>query len=62
MLIFACVTSKVESESVLEMFKKATYETKWDDHSDLADCIIYCRGSKRLKIPTEWRPWLPTTI
>lgn len=52
----------VENQSILELFKSATFDESWDDHADLKDCIVYCRGSKRLQIPDGWRQWLPTSI
>ena len=54
---------KVESEkSLLEMFREATFDDLWCDCSDMRDVLLYCRGSKRLTIPSEWRPDLPTHL
>ena len=54
--------SKDPSLSILDLFKQKTFDESWDSHADLKDVIVYCRGSKLLKIPAEWRPWLPTSI
>ena len=34
----------------------------WDEEGDLRDAIRYARGSKKFRIPPEWRDALPTTI
>ena len=50
------------SESALELFEKANYET--DDCSDakLRDVVYYLRGCRGLVIPSKWRPLLPSSI
>lgn len=51
-----------EDKSLVELFSELTYDDLWDDCSDLRDVLVYCRGSKRLRIPSEWRGVLPTEL
>jgi hypothetical protein len=66
-LIFLCSWPwQVESESTaLELFATMAFCDEgqaWDQEADLRRVIRYARGSKRLHIPSEWRPLLPTEI
>ena len=55
--------SEVSSKPVLELWKETPFDSEgWDEHSDLEDVIYYVRASKRLKIPAEFRPFLPSRI
>ena len=53
---------QVSEKTVLELFQEARFEELWDECSDLKDVIVYCRGSKRLRIPESWRSVLPTEL
>ena len=57
--------SKVSAEkTVLELFQELSFDTDlFADSSDLRDAVAYCRGSKRLQIPSaEWRAALPKVL
>lgn len=38
----------------MELFQEADFTERWDECCD--DVLIYCWGSKKLRIPPEWRP------
>lgn len=57
------VLIKVQDEkTVPEMFREATFDDLWCECSDLRDVLLYCRGSKRLSIPSHWRSVLPERL
>ena len=63
--VFIFTTSKVSHEkTVLELFQESSFGTDlFSDSSDLKDVLVYCRGSKRLQIPSaEWRAALPKVL
>ena len=47
---------------VQQLWAETTFDDMWDDHSDLLCVIRYLRGSKKLKLPEEWRPLIPTCL
>ena len=64
-LSFFIPISKVSAEkTVLELFQELSFDTDlFADSSDLRDAVAYCRGSKRLQIPSaEWRAALPKVL
>ena len=46
----------------MTLFDEADFDSDWWDDCDLKDVIVYCRGSKLLKIPDGWRALIPTEI
>lgn len=62
--LFIFPTSKVSHEkTVLQLFQELPFDDLFADSSDLKDALAYCRGSKRLQIPSaEWRAALPTVL
>ncbi len=50
------------TKTLVELFQESEYDDSWDECSDIQDVLIYCRGSKKLKIPPEWRPVLPSEL
>ena len=55
--------SQVSDRPLIDLWNNAQFE--WDDlwhDCDLMDVIRYARGSKKLKVPKEWRPHLPSHL
>ena len=44
-----------------ELYEKYEWGDLWSE-GHLIDVVRYLRGSKRLTIPEEWRPLLPTEL
>ena len=55
------VSVQVPAKSVLELWKETEFAEgdDWDEYTDILDVVRYARASKRLKIPPEFRPFLP---
>ena len=51
-----------EDKSLLQLFSESNFDERWDECSDLQDLLVYCRGSKRLRIPPGWRDVLPSEL
>jgi hypothetical protein len=51
-----------EDKSVLQLFKECSFDERWDECCDLQDLLVYCRGSKRLRIPPGRRDVLPCEL
>ena len=56
--------NEVSEDPLIMQFRKLQFpaESYWDEECDLYDVIRYCRGSKLLVIPPEWRDVLPTSL
>ena len=54
-----------QSSTALDLFTALEFCDEgraWDAEADLRRVICYTRGSKKLVIPPEWRPLVPTEI
>ena len=51
-----------DEKTCIELFSELSFDDLWDDCSDLRDILLYCRGSMRLHIPSEWRSVLPAHL
>jgi hypothetical protein len=43
------------------MFRDMKFEDLFHD-ADMPALLTYLRGNKHLRIPSEWRPYLPTRL
>ncbi|CAK9088197.1 unnamed protein product [Durusdinium trenchii] len=56
---------EVVEGSLVELFNRLPWDEEgaaWELEADLKELIIYVRGSKKLRIPSEWRCAIPTAI
>lgn len=56
---------QVPTESFQFLFSKLDFSEEcknWDLEADLCRALKYVRGSKKLKIPSGWRPFIPQSI
>ena len=56
---------QVVEGSLVELFNRLPWDEEgaaWELEADLKELIIYVRGSKKLRIPSEWRCAIPTAI
>ena len=61
-LLEDCRVAKPEPErDAKEIFGSMEYQDNWDD-ADLRSCVLYIRGSWKIRIPNDWRPLLPARI
>ena len=44
-----------------QMFRDLDFDDLFED-AGMVDLIFYLRGNRHLKIPEEWRPYLPTQL
>ena len=47
--------------SLPELFEQLDFEDMWDD-AELVSPVRYCRASKSLRLPAEWRDVFPTWL
>lgn len=50
-----------ETLDAKHVFRDMTFDDLWED-TNLVETVIWLRGSKHLRIPDEWRPFLPSKI
>ena len=50
------------NKTLIKLFSELDYDDLFDECSDLRDVLVYCRGSKLIRIHPEWRPLLPTEL
>lgn len=56
---------QVPSGSLVDLFGQMEWDDQsrqWEGEADLRKVITYLRGSKLLRIPTEWRAVIPTNV